>query len=1523
MNARKRRTRQTWKKSIRQRPTALGGLEILEARQLMAQLEIRLDALALDGTTPITSLNQGQQFLLRGQAKDLRSPTDPNDPGQGPFQVYTDINYSSAEVLPIVTEVERLTFTGQPNGGSFTLTYEGDTTAAIPFREADQGTTQAQEIQDALNSIPVLSGNVRVEEDISGGSAQHRYLIRFINALQNQDVTDLVADGSNLTTDPTDPDAVADAVITEFAKGERSNLVAFRQAFAYHSRSDAINLVTAQYPDSRLANDKTDLFDNVGGGVPVFSPPGTGFTTYFMLRAKAVSGGADGKLTFVIGPSHESGDATAIYLYGQSDPLPLNQIKFTYGANGASSGSLQIPVNTTINAVDDSGYTRVEDSAGAILSPSPLNNDTQTPASPNTLVITSVSAGSGGGTMSIVNNAKDLRYKPAANFFGTETFNYTISDGKGHTDTAKITIQVTGVNDPPSFVKGADVSVNEDSGVKTITQWATSISDGPGETNQALTFIVNNNNASLFANAPAINAAGTLTFQPALNKSGVATVTVKLKDDGTGSNTSAAQTFTITVNAVNDAPVNAVPGSQSTVATNPLLLQGADAISVNDVDAGTADIFTKLSAVSGTLSVGGTIGAGLVVAGNGSKSVTLTGSQADINAALAAVTYRADAGFTGSDTITVLTNDQGSSGAGGAKSDTDTIAVSVTSPSPPNAIDDSASIDEDSGPKTLFVLANDIPQSQSSATLESFTQPSPGGTVTLDDNNTPNDKTDDRLIFKPALNFNGDATFTYQMNDTQHSKPNSTGMVTVHVAPVNDPPSGVPHQYSMDEDGTLNVAAPGLLLGASDVDGDSPLTALRALNAAHGNAIVNANGSFTYKPSTDYNGNDTFRFRVQDPSGAFSTVRVVTIHIAPKPDAPKALDKTYAAAEDTDLTVPASNGLLVGATDADGDSMQAFRVTQGGKGSVVVRTDGSFTYSPNAGVTGQDTFKYKVVDSTGLASIEHTVTINIGPVNHRPVAQPDPNYTTTKNTDLVVSIDAGVLQNDTDADGNPLTAILVDVPSHGSVTLNSNGSFTYHPATGFVGTDTFTYQAKDNSGAANNTSVKTTVTITVTSTNSAPVAYAKSYTTAEDVNLVVDAANGVLKGATDPDGNQLTAVFVTLPSHGTLVAKNSNGSFTYHPNANFHGTDSFTFQASDGQLKSAVRAATITLTPVNDPPPAVDDFFDVFKNAPDQLLPDVLVNDRAAVNVDGNETLRIVGFNAATVRGGTVQKDADGRLHYSPKVGFVGNDNFTYTVGDGHGGQNQAHVNLNVLASAPSTISGYVYRDRNSTGKRDDGDSGIGGVTVVLQNTDNGTSQTALSLGDGSYRFTGVAAGHYHIAETQPRYLADLDETIGSAGGAKANDLFTLTIPDAGLVAHGYNFGEGNPIVGDQPNSDPPLHLTLQEITASNTNVGALAALSGTQQSWFTTLDSSWNAVDKMTVQLSADSTKLYLTVVVNNVTYWKTITNDPNDSLHFRVMATNNQGFQILRLDGLLDLSTFNHAASSPAAADATFAAY
>src|SRR5213075_1486996 len=170
-------------------------------------------------------------------------------------------------------------------------------------------------------------------------------------------------------------------------------------------------------------------------------------------------------------------------------------------------------------------------------------------------------------------------------------------------------------------------------------------------------------------------------------------------------------------------------------------------------------------------------------------------------------------------------------------------------------------------------------------------------------------------------------------------------------------------------------------------------------------------------------------------------------------------------------------------------------------------------------------------------------------------------------------------------DGDALNAILVSQPTHGVLTLNTNGGFTYLPATNYLGSDSFTYQANDgalNSGIA-------TVSITITGVNDPPVAVNDSYTTPEDTQLTVIAA-GVLANDSDADGDALSAILVSQPTHGVLTL-NTNGGFTYLPATNYLGNDSFTYRANDGALNSGIATVSITVTGVNDPPVAVNDSY--------------------------------------------------------------------------------------------------------------------------------------------------------------------------------------------------------------------------------------------------------------------------------------------------------------------------------------------
>lgn len=307
-------------------------------------------------------------------------------------------------------------------------------------------------------------------------------------------------------------------------------------------------------------------------------------------------------------------------------------------------------------------------------------------------------------------------------------------------------------------------------------------------------------------------------------------------------------------------------------------------------------------------------------------------------------------------------------------------------------------------------------------------------------------------------------------------------------------------------------------------------------------------------PAPDFNGVDSFSYRVCDNDGACSTA-LVTIVVNPVNDWPVAVEDAYVTPEDTVLSVPPP-GVLANDTDVDiGDTLTALIVTGPANGLLALAFNGSFSYTPNLDFYGVDTFRYQACDGAGACATA-LVTIVVTAVNDPPVAVPDLASTAEDTLEVIA-----VLANDSDVDGpEPLRIIAVGRPSHGTVSTNGS-NVTYSPELNFNGTDVFTYTISDSLLTAT-----TVVTVTVQPVNDPPVAVADVYTLAD---LPV-AAPGVLANDFDVDGNPLIAILETGPISGTLEF-NPDGSFDYTPSspASFSG-DSFTYRASDGVATSNV-----------------------------------------------------------------------------------------------------------------------------------------------------------------------------------------------------------------------------------------------------------------------------------------------------------------------------------------------------------------
>jgi VCBS repeat-containing protein len=231
-----------------------------------------------------------------------------------------------------------------------------------------------------------------------------------------------------------------------------------------------------------------------------------------------------------------------------------------------------------------------------------------------------------------------------------------------------------------------------------------------------------------------------------------------------------------------------------------------------------------------------------------------------------------------------------------------------------------------------------------------------------------------------------------------------------------------------------------------------------------------------------------------------------------------------------------------------------------------MRTTSAPTASPTAANDGQ-------TDSANVA----TVSITITPVNDAPIAVDD-TATTPEDTAVVLNLVA----NDSDVDSSTLSIVSLSAPLHGSAVLNADGTVTYTPDANYFGTDSFTYRSNDGQTDSANVA---TVSITITPVNDAPIAVDDTATTPEDTLVVLD----LLANDSDADSSTLSVVSLSAPLHGSAVL-NADGTVSYTPDANYFGTDSFTYRTNDGQTDSAnVATVSITITPLNDAPIAIDD----------------------------------------------------------------------------------------------------------------------------------------------------------------------------------------------------------------------------------------------------------------------------------------------------------------------------------------------
>jgi uncharacterized repeat protein (TIGR01451 family) len=468
--------------------------------------------------------------------------------------------------------------------------------------------------------------------------------------------------------------------------------------------------------------------------------------------------------------------------------------------------------------------------------------------------------------------------------------------------------------------------------------------------------------------------------------------------------------------------------------------------------------------------------------------------------------------------------------------------------------------------------------------------------------------------------------------------------VTTTLTLVNDAPVATNDMYTATEDMPLLITVTSVISNDIDIEND-PLTVTVDSDVNHGTLNLNPNGSFTYTPSFNFNGNDFFSYILSD--GVLTDTATVSLTITPVNDAPIATVDAFTTAENHPILI-AAPGVTGNDLDYDADPLTVTLESDVSHGTLTLSPSGSFVYTPSLHFNGSDFFSYILSD--GVLTDTATVSLTITSINDTPVATND-MYTATEDMPLLITV-TSVISNDIDIENDPLTVTVDSDVNHGTLNLNPNGSFTYTPSFNFNGNDFFSYILSD--GVLTDTA---TVSLTITPVNDAPIATVDAFTTAENHPILI-AAPGVTGNDLDYDADPLTVTLESDVSHGTLTLSPS-GSFVYTPSLHFNGSDFFSYILSDGVLTDTA-TVSLTITSINDTPVATDDAFILTEDLPLQIVATTIIsndidieNDRLSVIVDSD------------VSNGTLTLSPSGSFVYTPSLNFNGSDYFTYILSDG------------------------------------------------------------------------------------------------------------------------------------------------------------------------------------------------------------------------------------------------------------------
>ncbi|WP_445979191.1 tandem-95 repeat protein [Vibrio parahaemolyticus] len=608
----------------------------------------------------------------------------------------------------------------------------------------------------------------------------------------------------------------------------------------------------------------------------------------------------------------------------------------------------------------------------------------------------------------------------------------------------------------------------------------------------------------------------------------------------------------------------------------------------------------------------------------------------------------------------------------------------------PNAENDVITTEEDTA-VTINVLVNDSDVEGDALSIQSASVPSEQGSV---------DIVDGKLVFTPAENFNGEATITYIVTDgdlTDEAK------VTVTITPVNDSPVAVDDTTSIQEDTAVTI---DVLTNDTDVDGDKLSIESASVPKEQGTVEV-VDGKLVFTPAENFNGDAEITYTVTD--GELTDEAKVTVTVNPVNDAPTIkVDAVESITEDAVSTDTVVATLTVRDTDTPEDRLTVSLENNSNSYFVLVGNEVKLT---QAGVDAVNNDELNLKDLTISASVSDGV---------NPTANDSDSLVVNRVNDAPTvenAIADQVLSEDFDAYTIDLNEVFKDSDSSLEFSASGNNSIqisivngvaTIIPTADWNGKETITFTAKDPS----NESISQTVNFTV-----APVAdiVADSVTVVEDTPTIIKVlGNDTFEG----DDKVVSLDTNNGPANGT-VSVNPDGSVTYTPNDNYHGTDSFIYIVTSGGVSEST-TVNVDVTPVNDAPVAKDDIATTQEDT--AVTIDVLPND---TDVDGDK-LSIQSASVPETQG-TVEI-VDGKLVFTPAENFNGHAEIIYTVTDGElTDEAKVTVTVNPVNDAPTIKVDAV---ESITEDAVNTDTVVASLTV--RDTDTPEDQLTVSLENNS-----------------------------------------------------------------------------------------------------------------------------------------------------------------------------------------------